>query len=210
MRSPLIKRIFDVIFSFALLLILFPIFLLVAFTVLIFLGSPIIFKQQRPGLNCKPFYIYKFRTMRNITDSHGNLLDDGERLTRFGQFLRSTSLDELPELWNVLSGKMSFVGPRPLMMEYLNRYTPEQNRRHLVKPGITGLAQINGRNSLPWEERFTFDVWYVDHWTLWLDIKIIIRTLYIVLARKDINEKGFATASAFMGKNNNRQEAMDD
>jgi sugar transferase EpsL len=201
MRSLLIKRIFDIIFSLALMLILLPVFLVVAISVLIFLGSPIIFKQRRPGLRGNPFYIYKFRTMHNMTDAQGNLLDDGQRLTRFGQFLRSTSLDELPELWNVLSGTMSFVGPRPLIMEYLTRYSSEQSRRHDVKPGITGLAQINGRNMINWEERFKLDVFYVDHWNLWLDIKILLRTIIIVFSRKGINETGFATASFFVGNN---------
>jgi sugar transferase EpsL len=204
MRSQLIKRIFDIIFSILLLILVSPIFLIVALSVFIFLGSPIIFRQQRPGLHGKAFFIYKFRTMRDITDGEGNLLDDAQRLTRFGQFLRSASLDELPELWNVLCGTMSFIGPRPLMMEYLNRYSAEQNRRHLVKPGITGLAQINGRNALAWEERFKLDVWYVDHWNLWLDIKIFFRTILIVLGRKGINENGFATASPFMGNKENK------
>lgn len=200
MRLRLIKRFYDIIFAILLLILFSPIFLLVSISVFIFLGSPIIFCQLRPGLNGEGFIIYKFRTMKDGVDSQGNLLPDSQRLTRFGQFLRSTSLDELPELWNVLKGNMSFVGPRPLMMEYLPRYSAEQNRRHHVKPGITGLAQINGRNELAWEERFKLDVWYVDHWSLWLDFKIIVRTISIVLYRKGINEKDCATASPFLGE----------
>lgn len=201
MRIPILKRAFDIIFSLLLLVIFFPLALFIALSVYIFLGSPIIYRQQRPGLHGKPFMIYKFRTMRNSFDSEGKPLDDAIRLTRFGRFLRNTSLDEIPELINVLNGSMSFVGPRPLMMEYLTEYSPEQNRRHDVRPGITGLAQINGRNMLPWEERFKLDVWYVDNWSLWIDLKILLLTFYIVISRKGINEEGYATASMFVGSN---------
>lgn len=166
MRSQYIKRIFDILISFVMLLLLSPIILILAISVFFLLGSPVFFHQQRPGLYCKPFTIYKFRTMSNSTDSDGHLLGDEKRLTRFGQFLRSTSLDELPELFNVLIGTMSLVGPRPLLMESLPYYSIEQNRRHDVRPGITGLAQVNGRNRLPWEKRFKLDVWYVDNWNL--------------------------------------------
>jgi len=139
------------------------------------LGSPVLFKQKRPGLNASPFIIYKFRTMRNEKDSEGNILPDAQRITSLGKVLRRCSLDELPELWNVLKGDMSLVGPRPLLVEYLDRYTPEQARRNEVKPGITGWAQVNGRNAITWEEKFKHDVWYVDNWNLWLDMKILIR-----------------------------------
>ena len=199
MRSLLLKRILDIIFSLLLLVIISPLALLISIIVYLFLGFPVFFCQRRPGLNSKPFTIYKFRTMKELTDTKGNLLDDEKRLTWLGQFLRSTSLDEIPELINVLNGSMSFVGPRPLMMEYLTEYSPEQSRRHEVRPGITGLAQINGRNMLPWEEKFKLDVWYVDNWNLWIDFKILLRTLYIVLRRDGINEEGCATASTFVG-----------
>lgn len=201
MRSLFLKRIFDIIFSISLLILLSPLIILISILILIFLGSPVFFCQQRPGKFGKPFIIYKFRTMRDLVDPNGNTYDDEIRLTRFGRFLRSTSIDEIPELINVLKGNMSFVGPRPLMMEYLAEYSPEQHRRHEVKPGITGLAQINGRNMLPWEERFKLDVWYVDNWSLWLDFKILLRTLLVVFTREGINEEGFATASTFINKN---------
>jgi len=162
-------------------------------------GSPILFKQTRPGLNGKLFTIYKFRTMTLKKDTNGKLLSDAERLTRFGQFLRSTSLDELPELWNVLNGDMSLVGPRPLLTEYLPLYSKDQMRRHEVRPGITGWAQVNGRNALTWEEKFKRDVWYVDHQSFWLDIKILLMTVKKVLMREGISAKEDATMPVFKG-----------
>jgi len=162
-------------------------------------GSPILFRQNRPGLRGKPFAILKFRTMTNARDAQGNLLPDAQRLTLLGRDLRSTSLDELPELLNVLRGDMSLVGPRPLLMEYLPRYTPEQARRHEVKPGITGWAQVNGRNAISWEEKFKLDVWYVDHCSLWLDLKILALTVIQVFQRNGINATGHATMPVFEG-----------
>ena len=176
-----------------------PLFLALAVLVRLKLGAPVLFRQQRPGLNGRPFTIYKFRTMTDRHDAAGNLLPDGERLTVFGKFLRSTSLDELPELWNVLRGEMSLVGPRPLLMHYLDLYTPEQMRRHEVRPGITGWAQVNGRNALSWEEKFARDVWYVDHLSFWLDIKIIFLTFLKIVKREDINQPGEATMKFFEG-----------
>lgn len=163
------------------------------------LGYPILFTQTRPGLHGKPFTIYKFRTMTDERDADGKLLPDSDRLTRLGRFLRSTSLDELPELFNVIKGEMSLVGPRPLLMQYLNRYTPEQARRHEVRPGITGWAQINGRNALSWEEKFALDVWYVDNCSLWLDIRIIALTIWKVFRREGISHQGEATMPEFKG-----------
>jgi lipopolysaccharide/colanic/teichoic acid biosynthesis glycosyltransferase len=163
------------------------------------MGRPIFFKQIRPGLRGNPFLIYKFRTMLDLRDENGNLLPDEKRLTKIGKFLRNTSLDELPELWNVLKGDMSLVGPRPLLMEYLGRYTPEQARRHNVKPGITGWAQINGRNAISWDEKFKLDVWYVDNWNIFLDLKIIFITLIKVIKREGISAEGHATMPEFKG-----------
>jgi lipopolysaccharide/colanic/teichoic acid biosynthesis glycosyltransferase len=163
------------------------------------LGSPVFFTQVRPGLHGKPFRMVKFRTMTDQRDEHGDLLPDAIRLTRFGQFIRSTSLDELPELWNVLKGEMSLVGPRPLLMEYLPLYSQEQARRHDVRPGITGWAQINGRNALGWDERFKLDVWYVTHQTVWLDLKILFLTVRKVFVREGISAQGEATMSKFTG-----------
>jgi len=160
---------------------------------------------MRPGLKGKPFYMYKFRTMTDETDEQGNLLPDELRLTRLGKFLRSTSLDELPELFNVLKGDMSLVGPRPLLMQYLDRYTPEQARRHEMKPGITGWAQVNGRNAITWEEKFALDVWYVDNWSLWLDLKILAMTIVKVFKREGISAEGEATMPEFMGNLYNEQ-----
>ena len=197
--QSLIKRIFDVTVSTVAIALLSPLLLLLAFLVRLKIGSPILFTQTRPGLHGKPFKIYKFRTMTNARDAGGNLLPDAERLTRFGRFLRSTSLDELPELINVLKGDMSLVGPRPLLMQYLDRYTPEQARRHEVRPGITGWAQINGRNAITWEEKFALDVWYVDNCSLWLDLKIIALTIWKVLRREGISYQGEATMSEFLG-----------
>ena len=195
----MIKRIFDIAISFIALLLLSPVFLLIFLLVIITMGFPVWFTQQRPGLKEKPFILYKFRTMNNKHDHKGNLLPDEGRLTAFGRFLRSTSLDELPELFNVLKGDMSLVGPRPLLMQYLSRYSPEQARRHEVKPGITGWAQVNGRNAVSWEERFTMDVWYVDHVSLWLDVKILFLTLVKVFKREGISQEGVATREEFLG-----------
>jgi sugar transferase EpsL len=197
--TPIIKRIFDLLFSTAGLVILSPVLLILAISVWIAHGTPILFKQKRPGLHGQIFTLYKFRTMRNSVDSNTILLPDEKRLTRFGNFLRSSSLDELPELINVLRGEMSLVGPRPLLVQYLSRYSPEQARRHHVLPGITGLAQINGRNVITWDDKFRLDVWYVDHWSLWLDIKILVLTGWKVLAREGINQPGEATTQEFMG-----------
>lgn len=163
-------------------------------------GSPVLFRQIRPGRYGKPFTMYKFRTMTDERDTDGNLLPDGHRLTGFGKFMRSASLDELPELFNVLKGEMSLVGPRPLLMEYLPRYSPEQARRHEVRPGITGWAQVNGRNSLSWDDKFKLDVWYVDNRSLWLDVKILFFTVWKTLRRENISQKGQATMTKFMGK----------
>lgn len=171
--------------------------MVLALMVRLILGKPVLFRQQRPGLHGRPFTIYKFRTMTEACDAHGNLLPDGERLTRFGRFLRGTSLDELPELFNVLKGDMSLVGPRPLLMQYLDRYTPEQARRHKVKPGLTGWSQVNGRNAISWEEKFRLDVWYVDNRSIWLDIKIILITAWMIIRREGINQPGQPTMEEF-------------
>jgi sugar transferase EpsL len=196
---PISKRIIDVALALPGMVILSPLFLIIAILVGLNYGPPIIFRQKRPGYLGKPFWVYKFRTMTNALDQVNNLLPDSERITRLGRILRSFSLDELPELFNVLKGEMSLVGPRPLLMQYLERYSPEQARRHEVLPGITGWAQINGRNALTWEEKFTLDVWYVDNWTLGLDIKILLITAIKVLRREGINQTGYATAEEFMG-----------
>ncbi len=197
---PFSKRLFDLSFSFLALVILSPILLLTAILVRIFLGTPILFKQKRPGCKGRPFFIYKFRSMRDAADRAGNPLPDSERLTRFGRILRSLSLDELPELFNILRGEMSFVGPRPLLMEYLPLYSPEQARRHDVVPGLTGWAQVNGRNALDWAARFKLDVWYVDNWSFGLDIKIIWMTVWKTISREGINQQGQATMEAFKGE----------
>ena len=193
------KRLLDLAITILALVLFSPVILLLALLVKLKLGTPIFFYQQRPGLHGKPFTIYKFRTMTDARDVQGNLLPDSERLTPFGQFLRGASLDELPELINVLNGEMSLVGPRPLLMRYLDRYTPEQMRRHEVKPGLTGWSQINGRNALLWTDKFAQDVWYVDHQSLGLDLKIIALTAWKVLKQEGINEQGHVTASEFMG-----------
>jgi lipopolysaccharide/colanic/teichoic acid biosynthesis glycosyltransferase len=188
------------------LVILSPILLLLAVMVRMAHGSPVLFSQVRPGHFGQPFKIYKFRTMTDGRDAQGDLLPDAERLTRLGRFLRASSLDELPELFNVLRGEMSLVGPRPLLMQYLTRYTPEQARRHAVLPGITGWAQVNGRNALTWEDKFRLDVWYVENWSPWLDIKILGMTLGKVLKREGISQPGHATAEEFMGSENQEVE----
>ena len=195
----ILKRLFDVTSSLAFLILLSPLLAGIAALARLLLGSPVFVRQLRPGLHGRPFTLLKFRTMTEARDPAGNLLPDEQRLTRLGRFLRRTSLDELPELINVLKGEMSLVGPRPLLMQYLDRYTPEQARRHEVKPGITGWAQINGRNALTWEEKFKLDVWYVDHRSFWLDAKILLLTLWKVLQREGINQPGHATMEEFKG-----------
>ncbi|HSN74442.1 MAG TPA: sugar transferase [Anaerolineae bacterium] len=193
------KRVFDLTLSLTALLLLAPLIGALAVLVRMRLGTPVLFRQQRPGFHGRLFTIYKFRTMTDARDEQGYLLPDAERLTRFGHFLRSTSLDELPELLNVLKGDMSLVGPRPLLMQYLERYSPEQARRHHVRPGITGWAQVNGRNALSWEQKFALDVWYVDHLSLSLDLKIIATTIGKTVKREGINQPGEATANEFLG-----------
>jgi len=193
------KRVFDIFFSFIALLIFFFPMLLIALLILLTMGRPVFFIQERPGLCGKPFRLIKFRTMIEKMDEKGKRLPDEERLTSFGRILRHLSLDELPQLFNVLKGEMSFVGPRPLLMEYLSRYTPEQARRHEVKPGITGWAQINGRNAINWEERFKLDFWYVENHNFWLDIKIIFLTIKEVIKRRGINAPGCDTMPEFLG-----------
>lgn len=195
-----IKRALDVIGAIFLLVLIAPVIVTVALLVRFNLGKPVLFRQQRPGLRAKPFTIYKFRTMTDVHDNQGNLLPDAERLTPLGRFLRSTSLDELPELFNVLKGEMSLVGPRPLLMEYLPYYTPEQARRHEVRPGITGWAQVNGRNDLSWGEKFELDLWYVDHCSLRLDLKILWLTLVKVVKREGVSAEGHVTMPKFTGE----------
>jgi lipopolysaccharide/colanic/teichoic acid biosynthesis glycosyltransferase len=196
---PLSKRLFDLALTIPGLILVSPLLLGIAILVRINFGAPVIFRQRRPGFRGNPFILFKFRTMKDIRGTDGDLLPDEKRLTPLGQFLRSTSLDELPELFNVLRGEMSLVGPRPLLMAYLQRYSSEQARRHNTLPGITGWAQINGRNALTWEEKFKLDVWYVDHRSLSLDIKILLRTIWKVLRREGISKSGHATAPVFMG-----------
>jgi sugar transferase EpsL len=198
------KRLFDVIVTALGLIFILPLMLVLSLLVWIFLGSPIFFRQQRPGYKGRPFITYKFRTMTNHTGPDGKLLPDAERLTSFGSFLRSTSLDDLPQVFNVLRGEMSLVGPRPLLMKYLKRYTPEQMRRHDVLPGITGWAQINGRNELDWEEKFHLDVWYVDHWSFWLDLKILFLTPWKVFKREGIHQPGHVTVEEFKGSSDHK------
>ncbi len=198
------KRVFDLTLTLIAVLILWLPMLLVAILVRLFLGSPVLFCQMRPGLHGKSFTMFKFRTMIDVYDPQGRLLPDAQRLTPFGRFLRQTSLDELPELINVLRSEMSLVGPRPLLMEYLPLYTSEQVRRHDVLPGITGWAQVNGRNVISWEEKFVYDVWYVDHQSFWLDMKILFLTLWKVLKREDINQPHHATTEAFKGTSTDR------
>lgn len=194
------KRGFDLFFSIVGLFVLLPLFAVIFAAVRLSMGSPVVFRQTRPGIDGVPFVMYKFRTMRNESDSHGNSLSDAERLTALGRFLRAISLDELPELWNVLRGDMSLVGPRPLLMEYLPLYSIEQARRHEVRPGITGWAQVNGRNAISWEEKFALDVWYVDNQNFWLDLKILWMTVQKVLRREGISAAGEATMPKFTGK----------
>ena len=195
----MLKRSFDIVVAVLLLLVLWPVILLSAALVFVFIGRPIMYRQTRPGLNAKPFTILKLRTMTTARDAQGNYLPDDERLTAIGRFLRSMSLDELPELYNILKGEMSLVGPRPLLMEYLPLYTREQARRHEVRPGITGWAQVNGRNAVSWEEKFRMDVWYVDNRSFWLDIRILWMTVISVLRREGITYAGEATMTRFSG-----------
>lgn len=198
------KRIFDLLVSFIALIVLSPIILITALLIRSKIGSPVVFKQQRPGLNGKSFYVYKFRSMTDERDGNGELLPDDVRLTSFGKLLRKLSLDELPQLWNVLKGDMSFVGPRPLLMEYMNLYNKEQMRRHEVRPGITGWAQVNGRNAITWEKKFEYDVWYVENHSFLLDMKILLMTVMKVFKSEGISQDGQATMTKFKGNTNSR------
>ena len=195
----MIKRLLDIIIASIALILLSPLYVFVAYKVKKNLGSPVLFRQVRPGLHGKPFEMIKFRTMKDAVDEQGNPLPDSERLTAFGQMLRSTSLDEMPELWNVIKGDMSIVGPRPLLMEYLPLYNAEQAKRHNVRPGMTGHAQVNGRNAIGWEEKFNLDTWYVENQSIWLDFKIMLKTVKKVIAKDDINEAGEVTMTKFTG-----------
>jgi lipopolysaccharide/colanic/teichoic acid biosynthesis glycosyltransferase len=197
--TQMIKRIFDVLFSLIAVVLLAPVFIVVSIVIIISDGFPVFFAQTRPGKNGNPFKLHKFRTMKEVRNYKAELLADGDRITKFGNFLRRTSIDELPELFNVLKGEMSIVGPRPLLMQYLERYSDEQTRRHEVLPGITGWAQINGRNAISWDEKFRLDVWYVDQRTFWLDLKIILQTIWKVIKGEGISQPGRATMDEFMG-----------
>ncbi|MFA5370480.1 MAG: sugar transferase [Sideroxydans sp.] len=193
------KRAFDLVISLLAVMLIWPLIAVLALLVRVNLGVPVLFRQQRPGLHAKPFYVYKFRTMLLSCDENGKLLPDEHRMTHFGSLLRKFSLDELPQLFNVLKGDLSLVGPRPLLMEYLPLYNAEQARRHNLKPGITGWAQVNGRNTLSWEEKFALDVWYVDHQSFWLDMKILLMTLIKVFRHEGISQQGHATMEKFRG-----------
>lgn len=195
----MLKRICDVVIASTALLLLSPLYAYVAYKVRKNLGSPVLFRQVRPGLDGKPFEMIKFRSMKDAVDAQGNPLPDSERLTPFGKMLRSSSLDEMPELWNVIKGEMSIVGPRPLLMEYLPLYNAEQAKRHNVRPGMTGHAQVNGRNTISWEEKFKLDTWYVENQSLWLDFKIMLKTVQKVIAKDDISAEGEATMAKFTG-----------
>ena len=195
----MLKRICDVVIASTALLLLSPLYAYVAYKVRKNLGSPVLFRQVRPGLDGKPFEMIKFRSMKDAVDAQGNPLPDSERLTPFGKMLRSSSLDEMPELWNVIKGEMSIVGPRPLLMEYLPLYNVEQAKRHNVRPGMTGHAQVNGRNTISWEEKFKLDTWYVENQSLWLDFKIMLKTVQKVIAKDDISAEGEATMTKFTG-----------
>jgi len=200
--SRVIKSILDRVVGAIALIFVAPLLLGVAIAIYLRMGSPVVFIQPRPGKNTRIFNFYKFRTMTNECDAQGNLLADEKRLTALGKFLRQTSLDELPQLWNVLKGDMSFVGPRPLLVKYLDLYTPQQARRHEVKPGITGWAQVNGRRTLDrfWDKKFELDVWYIDRWSLWLDLKILLMTVWQVIQRKSISQEGHVTSEEFTGQ----------
>lgn len=200
----MIKRLFDIFVSLVALILLSPIWLLTAYLIAKNLGKPVLFRQKRPGKDGKIFEMVKFRSMLDSTDAQGTPLPDEQRMTPFGSKLRSTSLDELPELWNVLKGDMSLVGPRPLLVEYLPKYSPEQARRHNVKPGITGYAQVNGRNAISWDERFEMDVWYVENQSFWLDIKILFQTVTTVLKKDGVTQEGHVTMEPFKGQNNEK------
>lgn len=202
----MIKRLLDIVIASTALVLLSPLYFYVAHKVKKNLGSPVLFRQVRPGLHGKPFEMIKFRTMKDAVDAQGNPLPDSERLTPFGKMLRSTSLDEMPELWNVIKGDMSIVGPRPLLMEYLPLYNKEQAKRHDVRPGMTGHAQVNGRNAISWEQKFKLDTWYVENRSLWLDFKIMLQTVKKVIAKDDISEAGEATMSKFTGTNNKESD----
>ena len=202
------KRLFDIILASVLLMLLLPFLADIALFIRLLLGTPVLFRQRRPGLHGRAFTLYKFRTLRNPRDAQGNLPPDEARMTSFGKFLRSLSLDELPTLFNVINGDMSMVGPRPLLMQYLSRYTPEQARRHEVKPGITGWAQVNGRNAITWEQKFALDVWYVDHRSIWLDLKIIALTIWKILKREGINQPGHATMEEFRRNNSKTMRVL--
>lgn len=195
----MLKRLLDIVIASSALVLLSPVYAFVAYKVRKNLGSPVLFRQVRPGLNGKPFEMIKFRSMKDAVDAQGNPLPDRERLTPFGQMLRSSSLDEMPELWNVIKGEMSIVGPRPLLMEYLPLYNEQQAKRHNVRPGITGYAQVNGRNAISWEKKFELDTWYVENRSLWLDFKIMLKTVQKVLSKDDISAEGEATISKFTG-----------
>lgn len=199
MYDRLIKRLIDLVLSGLALLVLSPLYLILAILVRVKLGSPVLFSQERPGKNEKVFRMYKFRSMTDARDANGDLLPDEERLTHFGMMLRATSLDELPELWNIFKGDMSIVGPRPLLVRYLPRYNERQRRRHEVRPGLTGWAQVNGRNAISWEQKFEYDVEYVEKESFWLDIKILVMTVGKVLHRSGISQEGNATMEEFMG-----------
>jgi len=200
------KRSFEFLLSLIVIVFLLPLYMVIFLFVLFSYGPPVLFRQIRPGLNGNLFTLYKFRTMTLKKDANGQLLPDAERLTSFGQFLRSTSLDELPELWNVLNGDMSIVGPRPLLTEYLPLYSEDQMRRHDVRPGITGWTQVNGRNALSWEEKFKLDIWYIEHQSFWLDMKILLMTVKKVLLREGISAKGDATMPVFTGNDLSKNE----
>jgi len=202
----MLKRILDIIIASTALILLSPLYFYVAYKVKKNLGSPVLFRQVRPGLHGKPFEMIKFRTMKDAIDERGNPLPDSERLTPFGKMLRSSSLDEMPELWNVIKGDMSIVGPRPLLMEYLPLYNKEQAKRHDVRPGMTGHAQVNGRNAISWEQKFKLDSWYVENRSLWLDFKIMLQTVKKVIAKDDINEAGEATMTKFTGTPSEEKE----
>ncbi len=202
----MIKRFLDIIIASIALVLLSPLYAFVAYKVKKNLGSPVLFRQVRPGLNGKPFEMIKFRTMKDAVDSQGNPLPDSDRLTPFGKMLRSTSLDEMPELWNVIKGDMSVVGPRPLLMEYLPLYNVEQAKRHNVRPGMTGHAQVNGRNAIGWEEKFKLDTWYVENQSTVLDFKIMLKTVQKVIAKDDISAEGEATMTRFTGSKNKDEE----
>ena len=198
-KTPTVKRILDFVLSIIIMLVCLPVMLIVGLIIFLTEGRPIFFFHERPGKDGQPFKLIKFRSMCNARDAEGNLLPDGERITNFGNFIRKTSIDELPELINVLRGEMSLVGPRPLLMQYVDRYSPQQFRRHEVLPGITGWAQVNGRNTISWNEKFMLDIWYIDHWSVWLDIKILLLTVWKVISGEGISQAGRATMDEFMG-----------